>query len=209
MSVKRHQSSKRSKSQQSAETRAMFISVARQLFTAKGYSNTSTEEILLGTNVTRGALYHQFADKADLLGAVCEQIHQEIVGEINTEVESAKDSFDALLLGCDAFLEAVAKPDVQQILLIDAPAVLGWEEWNRLDREHGFGLLLEGVEQAIADGYLKSQSAEVLALMLNGAINEGVIWAVHSANPRENLAEVRVALHQILHGLRIVDVGAS
>jgi AcrR family transcriptional regulator len=203
MSVKHHKTSKRSKSQQSAETRAMFISVARQLFTGKGYANTSTEEILLGTNLTRGALYHQFVDKADLLRTVCEQIHQEIVVEINIAVSKATNSFDALFIGCDAFLEAVAKPDVQQILLIDAPAVLGWEEWNRLDREHGFGLLLKGVEQAITDGHLKSKSAEALALMLNGAINEGVIWAVRSTNPTEKLAEVQVVLHQIIQGLQI------
>ncbi|BDA69253.1 transcriptional regulator [Calothrix sp. PCC 7716] len=194
---------KRTKAEQSAETRAMFISVARELFASQTYANTSTEQILSSTNVTRGALYHQFADKADLLRAVCEQIQQEIVKDINTAIEKAVDSFDALIIGCDAFLEAVAKPDIQQIWLIDAPAVLGWEEWNRLDREYGFGLLLKGVKQAIEDGRLKLQSYEAVAVVLNGAINEGVIWAASSDNPVEKLADVRSALHEILQGLRI------
>jgi AcrR family transcriptional regulator len=203
MSVKPRQTKKRTKAEQSAETRAMFISVARQLFASQTYANTSTEQILSSTNVTRGALYHQFADKADLMHAVCEQIQQEIVRDINAATKKAVNSFDALIIGCDAFLEAVAKPDIQQILLIDAPAVLGWEEWNRLDREYGFGLLLEGVKQAILDRRLKSQSPEALALMLNGAINEGVIWAARSSNSVDNLVEVRNTLHQILHGLGV------
>ncbi|GJD20956.1 transcriptional regulator [Rivularia sp. IAM M-261] len=203
MPVKPRQTKKRTKAEQSASTRALFICVARELFASQTYANTSTEQILSGTNVTRGALYHQFADKADLLRAVCEQIQQEIVKDINAAIEKAEDSFDALIIGCDAFLKAVAKPDIQQIWLIDAPAVLGWEEWNRLDREYGFGLLLEGVKQAIKDGRLKLQSYEAVAVVLNGAINEGVIWAASSDNPVEKLADVRSALHEILQGLRI------
>lgn len=202
MSVKSHQVKKRTKAEQSAKTRALFIGVARQLFASQTYANTSTEQILSGTNLTKGALYHQFADKADLLRAVCEQIQQEIVKDINKAIEKSVDSFDALIIGCDAFLEAVAKPDIQQILLIDAPAVLGWEEWNRLDREYGFGLLLERVKQAIEDRCLKSQSYEAVAVVLNGAINEGVLWAARSENPVGKLAEVRSALHEILQGLR-------
>lgn len=111
------------------------------------------------------------------------QIQVEIQQEILVAANGTTDSFQALLLGCDAFLDAAAKPDVQQILLIDAPAALGWEEWHRLDREHGFGLLVEGVKQAIADAHCKTQSAEVLATMLNGAMNEGVAWAVQSSFP--------------------------
>lgn len=202
MNVKRPQSKKRTKAEQSAETRAIFISVARRLFASQSYANTSTEQILLGTQVTRGALYHQFADKADLLRAVCEQIHQEIVQDVNAKTATSINSFDALLVGCDAFLEAVAKPDVQQILLIDAPAVLGWEEWNKLDIQYGFGLLLEGIKQTIEDGYFTPQPVEAIAVIINGAINEGVIWAANSDNPVEKLAEVRAVLHQILHGLR-------
>lgn len=193
---------KRTKVEQSAQTRALFIRIARQLFTEQGYARTSTEQILAQTEVTRGALYHQFKSKADLLRAVCEQIQAEIQEEILVAAQGAIDSFDALLLGCDAFLDAAAKPDVQQILLIDAPAALGWEEWNRLDRAYGFGLLVEGVQQAIADGHFKTQSAEVLAVMINGAMNESIMWAVQGDNATERFVEVRTLLHQLLTGLK-------
>jgi AcrR family transcriptional regulator len=205
MSVKSDSIRKRTKVEQSAVTRALFIQIARQLFAQQGYANTSTEQILAQTDVTRGALYHQFRNKADLLRAVCEQIQAEIYQEILVATARATDAFQVLLLGCDAFLDAAAKADVQQILLIDAPAALGWEEWNRIDREHGFGLLVEGVQEAIAAGHFKIRSAEALATMLNGAMNEGVVWAVQDGDVTERLAEVRMVLHQLLTGLRAVS----
>lgn len=202
MSVKPSSARKRTKAEQSADTRSLFMQVARQLFAQQSYANTSTEQILAQTSLTRGALYHQFKDKADLLRAVCVQIQQEVLQAISSDSGEADDPYQALLLGCDAFLAEMAKPDVQQILLIDAPSVLGWEEWNQLDRENGFGLLLEGVRAAVATQHLRVSSTEALAIMINGAINEGVSWAVQSEQPTEQLSQVRSTLHQILEGLR-------
>jgi AcrR family transcriptional regulator len=199
MNVNRAQ--KRKKAEQSAETRAMFIRIARELFAKQGYANTSTQQILASTTVTRGALYHQFADKAALLKAVCEQIQAEIAQAISTASEQAQDSFESLLIGCDVYLDAVARSDVRRILILDAPAVLGWESWYEIDQP-SFQLLVEGVEAAIADGFLNVQSAESLAVLLNGAITDGVCWAARSSNPNEKLIEVRSTMHQLMHGLR-------
>ena len=197
-----NQTKKRTKAEQSAETRAMFIRVARELFAEQGYAHTSTQQILAGTNVTRGALYHQFTDKADLLKAVCEQIQQELAHDISLAAEQSQDSFAALLTGLDTYLDAVARPDIQRILIIDAPAILGWETWYEIDRRYCFRLLLESIEQAIADGFLRVQSAETLSVLLNGAINDGCCWSARSDNPREKLAELRSTLHQLINGLK-------
>lgn len=202
MNVKRRPSKKLTKAEQSAATRAMFIRVARQLFAEQGYGATSTEQILAQTGMTRGALYYQFADKADLFRAVCEQIHQETVEQIVAAVQHASDAWQAVAIGCDVVLDMAAQPDVQQILFLDAPSVLGWEEWQRIDSQQGDGLLVSGVQRAIETGYLKPQSAEALAMMINGAINEGVLWATRSSASGERLTAVRETLHQLLEGLR-------
>jgi AcrR family transcriptional regulator len=202
MSVKQKQNRKLTKAEQSAETRAIFIRVARQLFAEQGYGATSTEQILAQTGVTRGALYYQFADKADLFRAVCEQMQQEIVEQIVLAVKQTNNAWQALLTGCDVVLDMAAQRDVQQILFLDAPSVLGWEEWQRIDAEQGDGLLIFGVQRAIETGYLKPQSAEALAMMINGAINEGVFWATRSSASVERLTAVRETLHQLLEGLR-------
>ncbi|MFN6563889.1 MAG: TetR/AcrR family transcriptional regulator [Nostoc sp. ChiSLP01] len=193
---------KQTKAEQSFENRALFIRIARQFFAEQGYAHTSIEQIVAQTDITEDAFYNHFHSMADLLRAVCEQMQAEIQEEILRATEGATDSFEALQLGCDSFLNAVAKTEIQQILLIDAPAALSWTELNRIDREYGFGLLLEGVKQAIADGHFKAQSAEVIATMINGAINESILWAVQGDNVTERLMEVRTVFHQLLIGLK-------
>ena len=44
--------------QRRAQTRGCLINAARHLFAEQGYADTSTETILSGAGVTRGAMYH-------------------------------------------------------------------------------------------------------------------------------------------------------
>ena len=163
-------------------TRSALISAARTLFAADGYGATSTEAILSRTGMTRGALYHHFADKQALFEAVCEQLHVEGEEIIVTHADAAPDAFEALVDGCLAFLDFMVRPDVRRILILDAPGVLGWAKWNEMDRRHGFGQLVQGVEAASAQGLLQTDG-EMLAVMINGALNYGVVWAGQSDEP--------------------------
>src|SRR5690625_1611071 len=43
------------------------------------------------------------------------------------------DPWTQLMVGSRTFLAASTEPAVQQIMLIDAPAVLGWGVWRELD----------------------------------------------------------------------------
>jgi AcrR family transcriptional regulator len=194
MHVKTLKRATRTKQEQSERTRLLLIRRARKLFTRHGYAETSTDQILKSTKLTRGALYHQFEDKRDLFRAVCIEIHQEICSAIEEAVRSVPRS-EALRAGCHAFLTTTLRPDVQQILIIDGPAVLGWEEWNRLDREHGFGLLLIGVQ---ASGRLENSQVEAFSVMLNGALNEGVSWAARAENPTERIESLKKVLDRFL-----------
>ncbi len=104
--------------------------------------------------LTRGALYHHFADKQALFAAVCEDLHGEAERVIETDADAAPTAFDGLVAGCLGFLDFMVRPDVRRILILDAPSVLGREAWNEMDRRHGFGLLIAGVEAAVAEGGL-------------------------------------------------------
>ena len=69
MNVKRTKHAERSEA-----TRAALVAAARPLFAERGYAGVGTEEIVRAAGVTRGALYHQFADKRELFAAVFEQV---------------------------------------------------------------------------------------------------------------------------------------
>lgn len=89
---------------------------------------------------------------------------------------------------------------MRRILILDAPSVLGWEAWNEMDRRHGFGLLIEGVAAAVAEGGLEGDP-ETLAVMINGALNYGVVWAGHAEGP-EALARLKSSFVETVTRLR-------
>ena len=188
------------KAQKAMETRGRLLAAARQLFASQGYGATGTEAVLAAAGVTRGALYHHFADKQALFAAVCEELHREAEEVIETDADAEQGAFDGLIAGCLGFLDFMARPGVRRILILDAPSVLGWEAWNEMDRRHGFGLLLEGVEAAIAEGALQGDP-ETLAVMINGALNYGVVWAGQSEAP-QSLDRLKTNFVETLNRLR-------
>ncbi len=188
------------KAAKAAATRGKLVAVARDLFAAQGYAGTGTEAILAAAGVTRGALYHHFADKQALFAAVCEQLHGEAEQAIETDADAQASAFDGLLAGCLTFLDFMAGPQARRILILDAPSVLGWEAWNEMDRRHGFGLLVEGVRAAVETGELQGDP-ETLAVMINGALNYGVVWAGHGEGP-EALARLKSSFVETMARLR-------
>jgi TetR/AcrR family transcriptional repressor of nem operon len=64
--------------QEFAEKRAEIIGVARQLIYSKGYEQMAIKDILDALQISKGAFYHYFASKQDLLEGLLDQLLQEI-----------------------------------------------------------------------------------------------------------------------------------
>lgn len=118
----------------SAATRAALVAAARPLFAEHGFAGVGTETIVRAAGVTRGALYHQFADKTELFAAVYEAIEEDLARRLGERVAAAAatDPIEVMTLGANAWLDAGAEPEVQQIVLLDGPAVLGWQRWREI-----------------------------------------------------------------------------
>lgn len=186
--------------ERSAATRGRLLAVARSRFARDGYAATATEAILAEAGVKRGALYHHFRDKADLFEAVCRVVAGEAVDAIRAAASAQSTARDRLLAGSLAWFDAMMRPDARRILVVDAPAVLGVERWNAIDRENGFRLLLEGVRAAHREGALRFEGpADTLAILLNGAMNGAVIHA--GAGEGADGAGLRQGIVALLRGL--------
>ncbi|MBT9501984.1 MAG: TetR/AcrR family transcriptional regulator [Burkholderiaceae bacterium] len=178
---------------QGLQSRARLVQAARDLFERQGYAGTSTEALLAATGLTRGALYHHFRDKQDLFLAVCDAIHAELSEAIAAVCEGLGDPAEQLIAGSLAWIDAVSAPGPRQVLLIDAPSVLGAEQWAALDDRHGFRQLREGVLALLQPvDTAAGQQAEAAAVALNGAINALAAWGGELPAPqrREALTEV-------------------
>ncbi|GIJ43629.1 TetR family transcriptional regulator [Virgisporangium aliadipatigenens] len=187
----------------SAATRERLIAVARTLFAQRGYADVGTEEIVQTAGVTRGALYHQFRDKAELFTAVVEAVETRIVAEVTAALaEPTTDPVERLISGARAFLAACADPATERIVLRDAPAVLGAARWQELSERYGLGLVQQAVHTLLADGTFAPQPAAPLARLLLGALNEAARYVSAAEDPRAATEECLRIIGGMLDGLR-------
>lgn len=187
----------------SARTREALVSAARELFGARGFAAVGTEEVVRAAGVTRGALYHQFADKAALFEAVLEAVEVDLTRLLaeGALAGGATDPVGALRAGAAAFLDACAEPEVERILLLDAPSVLGWQRWREIGMRHGLGLVLGVLQAAVESGALRDQPLVPLAHVMIGALDEAALYAARAADPGAARREVGEAVDELILAL--------
>src|SRR5215510_2463050 len=186
----------------SEATRRQLVSAARALFGARGYADVGTEEIVRAAGVTRGALYHQFRDKADLFAAVAEEVEAEIAERIAAGAAGAADDpMGALRAGVRLFLDACAEPEVERIILLDAPAVLGWEAWRDLASRYGLGLVQLVLQSAMDAGAIAPQPVAPLAHFLIGALDECALYVARASDPAAAREQCAAIFDRILRSI--------
>jgi AcrR family transcriptional regulator len=161
------------------ETRARIISTARSLFAENGYFGTGTTEIVEAAQVgTRGALYHHFADKKALFEAVFEAVEEDLA-ERTLGAMTGSTAFAQLQLGLDAVLDGSLDTEVQRILLIDGPAVLGWDGWRKIEARYGLGAITEILRAGITDGSITVADPDTMAHLLLSVVAEAALYIAH------------------------------
>jgi AcrR family transcriptional regulator len=187
----------------SEATRAKLIAAGAELFAKRGYAGVGTEEIVKRARVTRGALYHHFADKRDLFRAVHESLEAELVERIAAALAEAatEDPIEAMKVAVAAFLDGTLDEGRARITLIEAPSVLGWAEWREIDARHGLGLASAALEGAMAAGRIERRPVAPLASLFVAALGEAGILVATAADPEAARADVENALGALIDGL--------
>lgn len=190
------------RAEQAEATRLALLGAARELFVANGFAATSLEEIVRRSRVTKGALYHHFASKRELFGAVCEQVEREWVDRVVAAARREPDPWLRFESGLNEFLDACVDDEIQQLLLVDAPAVLGSEELHGISARWGIGLLRTALGDAMEAGELEPAPVEPLAHLLLGGLNEAGLAIARAPDPAGARAEMGAAVQQLVAGLR-------
>ena len=196
------------KAEQSEATRTALLQVARELFTERGYAGTATEDIAQRAGVTRGALYYQFGDKSGLFYAVLEGIslntNEKVMSAMHSGQEEQGDLWDQIVrAGTAACLDACMDPAVQRIGLIEAPAVLGWEEKRELDRKYGISLISSALQELMGAGLIALQPVEPLAHLVLSAVLEAAMYIARADDIPAARKEMGASLERLLDGMRV------
>ncbi len=191
------------KQDQSAATTALLLERARELFIEQGYAGAGLEELASRAGVTRGAIYHHFGSKQGLFEAVLAAAHAEIAVAIESAATQHVDPWDQLVAGCHTFITAASAPSVRRIVLIDGPAVLGWQRWREIDAEHSGQLLEEVLADLASAGIIDPVHTGAMGAMLSGAMNEAALWLARPETTKADTKSAHVTLDRLLESLRL------
>lgn len=199
---------RRTQGERSAATREALTTAARRLWGERGFAEVGTPEIAREAGVTRGAMYHQFADKTALFVAVIEDVEQRVMDELAAGVAAARPTTPAAALraALDQWLTICVDPEVRQLVLLDAPSVLGWARFRELTQDYSLGMTEQLLRAAMDAGQLAPQPVRPLAHVLIGALDEGAM-VIAGADDRERARrEVREVLLRLVAAL-LTDPG--
>ena len=187
----------RSNKERTEATRLALIEAARRLFVEKGYAETATPDIVAEAGVTRGALYHHFEDKKALFRAVAAREAEAVAARIETVSVPAGTPREALLLGASAYFDAMAEPGRTRLLLLEAPAVLGFDGAAAIDRDNAEDTLRAGLAALLGADAGTGRLAALTGL-LSAAFDRAAI-AIEAGADR---AIYEAAIADLLDGLR-------
>ncbi|HEY4270330.1 MAG TPA: helix-turn-helix domain-containing protein [Galbitalea sp.] len=189
----------RSQAERTEATRAALVAAARPLFAARGFAGVSAEEIVAAAGVSRGALHHHYGDKKGLFRAVFEQLEADFMTDVVVAVDGVAAE-DLVPVAVKAFLDICARPEVRQIGLTDAPAVLGWADWRSIEAEYGLSMVvaLAADSEPVRSG---TTSADVLGQLVLSALIEAALLVANASDPVRRRAEVEATLLRLIGDL--------
>jgi AcrR family transcriptional regulator len=194
---------RRTQAERAAETREALIASARPLFAAAGFADVALETIVRAAGVTRGALYHHFADKTELFAAVFERVEAEVATQMGEAIAAANetDPVEVMRLGAGFWLDASSDPEIQRIVLVDAPVVLGWARWTEIGNRYNTGLVRELLANAVETGRIPPQPIEATALTMLGAIREATLYVARAEDHDLARQEAGAVMDRLIHAL--------
>ncbi len=186
------------------------MSAARRLWGERGYAAVSTPEIARAAGVSRGAMYHQFPDKATLFLTVLEAVESNVIERLGAAVAAAQPSSPAraLRIAAEAWLEIASEPEVRQLVLLDAPGVLGWAGFREISLRYGLGMTEQLLNAAIEAGELAPQPLRPLATVMIGALDEAAMSIANANDPEAEKNDLRSVISNLIDGL-LIDPPAS
>ncbi len=183
-------------------TRGALLDAARALFVSTGYHQTSTEAVVTAARVTKGALYHHFADKAALLEALVVQLQQQAAARMNARAGKEKTLWLRLRAACESYLDICTERDYQQLVIRDAPAALGVERAGAIGEQYVIGPMVRVMEKLKADGELDVGDARLAGRMIARMLCEAAELLAQEPQPARMRKEALSNLSRVLEAFR-------
>jgi AcrR family transcriptional regulator len=186
-----------------AQTREAIIEAARELFASDGFDASSIDAIAARAEVSKGAVYHHFADKQELFAALCRETQYRVLNEVVAAASHAgADLWQRVEAAAGAFVDSYVADDEARALLYQAGTVLGQARAHQLEEEITLPFLRYTLSELATTGQLQETPIDATVEMLGGLLHSGANYVAGADDPADAAASVREVMMLMLSGLR-------
>ncbi|KOG88013.1 TetR/AcrR family transcriptional regulator [Streptomyces varsoviensis] len=189
-----------------ALTRAALLEAASGLFAEKGFDATSIDDLAAAARVSKGAVYHHFADKRAIFDEVFRVAQQDAIGRVLEAALAVPGEratpWDVAAEAVRAFLRGYVEDELKRSLLRQSAEVLGVRRCREIDEELALPHMRGLLESVRARGELQPVSLDATAVVVFGTLCEAATSVAFARNPTQTYEEMSVVVGHMLEGLR-------
>ncbi|WP_052215847.1 TetR/AcrR family transcriptional regulator [Sphingomonas sp. ERG5] len=190
--------------QRSASTVGAILATARALFSEQGFEAVSIDMIARDAGIAKGAVYHHFTSKRDLLDRLVDTMQAELATQLASELPGGPPTSRSLANSVGTYLQAAQRADRKRILLIDGPIVLGWQRWREIDDRYFAAAMRAGI-QGIMPSLATTKEVDAVTRLTLGAIMEAALASGSAVEASATSAAFVEALHLMLSGVASME----
>lgn len=172
------------------QTRERILETSLRLFAERGFARVSIEEIAEQSGVTKGAVYHWFADKDDIGRELQHELYERLTARSLAALPATGDTLSNMLAAFHEYLAALGDLGEARFFLRDAWVIPALDEAGRADHEEGVALVRGVIRAALERGEIVDLDPEALARVLMGAWAEATLHMLRTGDRESTVAVV-------------------
>ncbi|MEO1251881.1 MAG: TetR/AcrR family transcriptional regulator [Pseudomonadota bacterium] len=169
-------------------------------FLKRGFDGTTTQQVLAETGLSKGALYHHFKSKTEVMEAIYEAEARRAIGLAAERAQGEASPLDRLRSACIAWMGEARSPSVSKILFEIGPTALGRRRAKEIEDAISLRLIERLLREAIRTGEIKTREPALIAAMINALVAEASLHALRTGRNAE--ATLEGALNALFASLR-------
>lgn len=193
----------KSRQQENSElTRDALLDSAREQFIAHGYTGVSIDSIASQARVTKGAFYHHFANKKELL-AQCYEQQMRMIAQALDQLPATEDPWLRAQQLATAFIDTVMRHRKRLLSLQEVISVLGWEDWKAIDSRYTLHHIAKLMHELHAAGRVKPYDPNNLTNLVYGFLTQAAISIKDARDKPQAAGEMKLIIRDFFDSLKL------
>jgi len=180
--------------------RADIVDAATQLFRTRGFEAVTMEDVARTVGATPEHVQAAFECPRELFAEVFDREMAALSRRLVAGFTS-QDPVEMMRSALDRWVDEMTDPGLRQVIVLDAPDVLGWRRWRVAADPYGRMLISAALADAMDRGSMPEQPVRPLGYILAGALDSAIQYAARQPEPEVALETARGTLHSILEAL--------